>query len=284
MSSEESIFKLFSRNLYNLSVKSGSIAETCRQLGINRQQFNKYLAGTTLPSAATMLKLTKYFGVDQRSLFESEPSQHSDLSPAEASPPDRPLRGAVERRIMSDIAGTQCASLKPGCYSLYFPGAIGAGYFKRSALFIRNVDDLTVFVRLSSGKPQASRRHKIQMRHDGLAIEIDKKIYLVGKNRVAHREISLLSFGEVDLPIQNIFGGLALTIAKWGRPICTRVSAEYIGPWTARRAVIAAVGEFPFDSPEISDELRRSLLAPLKSTEAVLGPYDFFNELRSRYY
>jgi hypothetical protein len=40
----------FTHNLGLLCSYQRSIAEICRKLGFNRQQFNKYLAGSVMPS------------------------------------------------------------------------------------------------------------------------------------------------------------------------------------------------------------------------------------------
>ncbi len=44
----------FAANLLALCNRHGTIASVCRLLGINRQQFNKYLAGTNLPGPAIL--------------------------------------------------------------------------------------------------------------------------------------------------------------------------------------------------------------------------------------
>jgi transcriptional regulator with XRE-family HTH domain len=35
----------------------------CREIGLNRQQINKYLSGRSLPSAFNLRRLTAYFGI-----------------------------------------------------------------------------------------------------------------------------------------------------------------------------------------------------------------------------
>jgi transcriptional regulator with XRE-family HTH domain len=46
-----------------------SIAEVCRRLQINRQQFNKYLAGQTWPSRRNMRRICDFFGVTEAELL-----------------------------------------------------------------------------------------------------------------------------------------------------------------------------------------------------------------------
>ncbi|MDW4548229.1 helix-turn-helix transcriptional regulator [Defluviimonas sp. D31] len=50
-------------NLRLLCSTDSSISATCRQIGINRQQFNKYLSGASTPSAANLRRIALHFGV-----------------------------------------------------------------------------------------------------------------------------------------------------------------------------------------------------------------------------
>lgn len=60
----------FAKNLRAMTEKKGSIAQVCRGLVMNRQQFNKYLSGTSFPGPQTLEKLAHYFGVDQHAMFD----------------------------------------------------------------------------------------------------------------------------------------------------------------------------------------------------------------------
>lgn len=57
-------------NLRQLSKKSASISALCRELGINRTQFNRYLAGESFPRPDVLHRICSYFGVDARILLE----------------------------------------------------------------------------------------------------------------------------------------------------------------------------------------------------------------------
>ncbi|MDO6588357.1 helix-turn-helix transcriptional regulator [Salipiger sp. 1_MG-2023] len=46
-----------------------SIAEVCRRVDINRQQFNKYLAGSVRPSRHNMRRICDFFGVTESELL-----------------------------------------------------------------------------------------------------------------------------------------------------------------------------------------------------------------------
>ncbi|MDZ7748078.1 MAG: helix-turn-helix transcriptional regulator [Halofilum sp. (in: g-proteobacteria)] len=57
------------RNLDHLCSFLPSIAEVCRRIGINRQQFNKYLSGSVRPSRHNMRRICDFFGVTESELL-----------------------------------------------------------------------------------------------------------------------------------------------------------------------------------------------------------------------
>lgn len=59
----------FAQNLHYLAAHYRSVAEVCRRMGINRQQFNKYLSGSTLPSMHNFKRIADFFGVDEGELL-----------------------------------------------------------------------------------------------------------------------------------------------------------------------------------------------------------------------
>ena len=62
----------FAINLRLFSNKKSSIAEICRETKIHRQQFNKYLSGSSFPNAHNLSKICRYLGVSAETLFAAE--------------------------------------------------------------------------------------------------------------------------------------------------------------------------------------------------------------------
>ncbi|SPF80706.1 helix-turn-helix domain-containing protein [Pseudoprimorskyibacter insulae] len=57
-------------NLRQLAQGAQSISQLCRELGINRTQFNRYLAGESFPRPDVLHRMCSFFGVDARILLE----------------------------------------------------------------------------------------------------------------------------------------------------------------------------------------------------------------------
>lgn len=57
-------------NLRQLTKEASSISALCRDLGINRTQFNRYLAGESFPRPDVLHRMCSFFKVDARILLE----------------------------------------------------------------------------------------------------------------------------------------------------------------------------------------------------------------------
>lgn len=68
--SPDALRRVFGRNLRELSRRCVSISQLCRDLGINRTQFNRYLNGEAFPRPDILSKICTYFEVDARILLE----------------------------------------------------------------------------------------------------------------------------------------------------------------------------------------------------------------------
>ena len=85
----------------NLQFAAGyypSISELCRRLGINRQQFMRYLSGKSHPTRSNLRKICVFLGVDEfellvppdqfRKIIAVRPTQTSGLPPALSAVPN----------------------------------------------------------------------------------------------------------------------------------------------------------------------------------------------------
>ncbi len=62
--------RMFGANLRQLAQRYPSVSELCRQLGINRTQFNRYLAGESFPRPDILDRICQFFDVDARILLK----------------------------------------------------------------------------------------------------------------------------------------------------------------------------------------------------------------------
>src|SRR5437762_953001 len=75
-----------SANLRHLCAHYGSVAEVCRRAGINRQQFNKYLNGSSAPSLRNLRRISTFFGVDEYEITLAHEDFVSSVVPKRGDP------------------------------------------------------------------------------------------------------------------------------------------------------------------------------------------------------
>ena len=61
--------EIFSRSLRNLCATRASVSLICREIGINRQQFDRYLTGAAMPSAHNLRRIARYFALSEEQLL-----------------------------------------------------------------------------------------------------------------------------------------------------------------------------------------------------------------------
>lgn len=70
MGVQEPMSSYLPQNLRYLCAEKGPVAQVCRDIGINQQQFSKYLHGRSKPAGQNLRKIARYFGVRDEDLFE----------------------------------------------------------------------------------------------------------------------------------------------------------------------------------------------------------------------
>lgn len=96
----------FCQNLRLLASYEPSIAALCRKLAFNRQQFNKYLAGSVFPSRRNLRRICDHFGVTDSEILMPHHnfSQIVSLKPRRDKPreADTSPEAAALRRLQAN--------------------------------------------------------------------------------------------------------------------------------------------------------------------------------------
>lgn len=75
---------VFSHNLKELMGASPNVSALCRELSLNRTQFNRYLAGESFPRPDILQRICLHFGLDARILLQPINELKNDPSNAQA--------------------------------------------------------------------------------------------------------------------------------------------------------------------------------------------------------
>lgn len=268
--------KNFADNLRALCTRHGSIAAVCRALGMNRQQFNKYLSGSTLPNVATLEKICGFFRIESESLFR-DPAHFQ-------KPQDDALFGGVPLHgigiAANAFAAMQPTTLRTGCYHLYSLWPRDETKCLREAVFIQKKGGATLFTRFSKYRPVGQHRHYyLSGRHDGVVLESEKARFLLSLNRKGCGEVSLVSIGSENALSQGFLSGLALVMAPSGTPQALRATLQFQGCADVLRRTIREAGVLPLADQSVPEEVRQSLTLPRPAPLAHLEAFSLLDGL-----
>jgi transcriptional regulator with XRE-family HTH domain len=205
-----SIHSTFAENLRSKCMEHASIAAVCNGIGINRQQFNKYLAGSALPNAITLRKICKYLDVPEQALFLGG---NSPVLQGEG----RIRFGGLPNGPFSFLSSFQSAKdheeneMRPGAYYCYFPLHNSPGMLIRSLVLVRRKNNQTSFVRLTVfPSSNGSVKYLAAGKHNGVVLSNGVEFYFLGSNRFSPRQLSLMTIERISGSNQ-FFTGIIIT-------------------------------------------------------------------------
>lgn len=171
-------------NLRRLCAERGSIAAVCREMGINRQQFDRYLSMDALPNRATTARICEYFGIEEAALYRN-PDAPEGLDSSMKPGRFRAQDGSISARIFAPPRPT----IAPGFYQTFFSIPEIADQAICALTAIRVDGERMTFRRLTGlAEGRGTRWSYFMGDHEGVVFERLNWFYLVGLNRRGPRE------------------------------------------------------------------------------------------------
>ena len=198
-------------NLQRLVGEIGSANFVSRELGINRQQFEKYLKGRSLPSRATLTRICAYFKISEEALFS--PSQESDVP---ATDRRQPVVAGQYDDILQPLFSEPAASIKPGIYFIWLTVPTRPDQIVCAPVFIQREGEVVTFRRVTGSAEPKDRLwwHRVGD-HKGTVVERLNWLLLVGVNQRGNHEPSMIRLKWVPLS-SAVLGGHATIFTPTG--------------------------------------------------------------------
>jgi hypothetical protein len=262
-------------NLRFLTGKYRSISEFCLVVGINRQQFNKYLSRTVRPSARVRRKICDHFEIEPDMLdwppedfraFFGAGAQTQALTVARAFSELRALFGANDERI-SDYEGY---------YRRYYMSFSQRGFVLRSLLNIEVHSGIGFFRCIERLHPTATRRRRATLfKYRGTVSFLRERIFLTGWEHLSRNEIThTVLYPTYANGHSYMFGIISgCSAAAMREPLSSRIVLERIEDTVDRRKEVAALGAYPSEHPRIPSEVSDFLLTPSEVKGVMRGSY-----------
>ena len=197
------------KNLRQLTSRIGSANYVCRELDINRQQFEKYLKGRSLPSAATIKRICAYFNISEEELFAA-----NSESEVEALP-EQPVARTCDT-VIEPLFSEPLPSIKPGIYFLWMTVPTQPTQVVCAPLFVERSDERMTFRRITGSAESRDRLwfHRVGD-HKGVIVERLNWLLLIAVNQRGNHEPSMIRLKAVPLS-SVVLGGHATILTPTG--------------------------------------------------------------------
>ena len=225
----------FAANLRFLCEQRGSITTVCKKIGLNRQQFNKYLSGLHLPSPQNMRLIANFFGLSVAIMF-SDPVEFQTLVEGNFFNIVDSLRKSPELQKFMDAAIIGAKSDEAdivGIYDRYQYSSIYKGSILRSSFCIYKNNDFYQHYYIERF-PSYDSPAKIDyvFKYHGFVFSIAGRVFTVDFEGVQKNEMTFGVFAPVQRSAKKFMFGIAsgISATMFRQPFSTKVALHYRGP------------------------------------------------------
>ncbi len=265
---------IFAANLRLLTGYRPSIASVCRDLGVSRQQYTKYLAGKNMPSVRNLQKISDYFGVEEseillpvgefRKLIALNPPQIENLNPMQAFIASSARIDANTRSELRKLLGYYYSHFRVAETPNLITRSLVCIYEAEGAILTKNIE------RYPDDTDGAASIHKF----DGVATYNAGRLFIYEREIGTGTRIWQTVVYTNNLKFSTYLSGLTMGIAtETVRDIaCYRVVYEFLGLNVNSRRALRGCKTFDYDSPEISKYIRDRVVNDIQPHETAFVP------------
>ena len=269
--------QIFAANLRLICDQYRSVAQVCRSLEMNRQQFNKYLSGQIYPSKHNLARICKFFKLTEAQINLDTEQFRQTVSESHQGPADT-AGNLLEQAVDSLPNSIEALQRYEGFYyshfhALGFPGYLVRGlvqiYRHQNRFYTRNIEHLW--------KQESNDTSRRRFKYRGLALYLGDRIFITEhevlmKNAVCHT-ILFPSYRNVVDTLSGITMGVGSINSHM--PKATRVEFQFLGKQVDRREVLRGVGLFDLDSDLIDREILDRIDNELTDQQYMLTARDY---------
>jgi transcriptional regulator with XRE-family HTH domain len=242
----------FAQNLEILCSYYPSIAEVCRKLSINRQQFNKYLAGQSRPSRHNMRRICDFFGISESEML-LEPDRLEQIVGLRRRPISDDRLDLPMRHLENLYAVSGSLERYVGYYYRYFFSFGNQGRIIKSLCVIseragryywKNIERIRVF---------DAHRTITTNKYEGVVFLIADRIFIIEYETLLRNSITQMTLypsyrTRVDRLLGIQTGG---PVRRGRKPGASRVLLEYLGRDIDIKKALLQSGLFEKEDPSI---------------------------------
>lgn len=261
----------FSANLSILCSYRPSIADTCRKIGLNRQQFNKYLSGQTHPSRNNMRRICDFFGVTESEILLD--SVQFEQMIIVRRKPDRMEGLELPLRHLGRIY-QQSQSLEKyvGFYYRYFFSFGNKGLITRSLASIHVMEGKYYWKNIEILRDPDTGKIFGMNKYEGAVFYLADRIYVMEYETLGVRSVTQMTlYPSHRHRLDRLLGIQTGGPTRRGRkPGASKVALEFLGTQIDPRKALARTGLFHPGAEEMNERLVELIRNDIPSGSFVL--------------
>jgi transcriptional regulator with XRE-family HTH domain len=227
------------KNLATLVDSCRSVADMCRKVDVNRQQFNKYLAGQHVPSQKILQKIARYFMMEAEDLFR-EPANFKKFYEGFDNELPIGLRSSSQFNHFLPLAKQSAGLLEDylGVYYRYHNSSIYKGRILRSVTCLYRAESMVQYVTIERF-PLLDGSGKIgySFTYHGFCLLFGDRVFLVDFEGKQRNEITFsILTPQHRRPIRFLYGLVSgVASSSFRQPFSTRMMLGFADKGLIRR-------------------------------------------------
>ena len=251
-----------------------SISEVCRQIGINRQQFNKYLSGTYAPSRGNLAQICRFFKIDPDTIqlphaqFQRLVNRRNEFDLRMLTDYGRLTISEQQDREIQKSLERYC-----GLYHRYYLSPVAKNTVQRGLVSIYQEAGETLSKYMERNRnPNPGSRAADVYRMTGMVSMHGERVYQIDYRVGAVNSLSMtILYESVHYPIE-LLTGIVLGVHEQGKNIIFATRCLYVAlgdDYTVKEA-LKMCGSFADDDPSIPPGVAQLLKNRLAAGTRVL--------------
>ena len=256
------------QNLRLLCSREKSISEVCRAIGINRQQFSKYLSGASQPSAYNLNQICDHFSIRSADLFlpADEFAGRIEFRSGRAGKNTKPTSSQLFRRAFPGDRKGLTRYL--GYYVTHCHSFSWNGYILRAVSWLYEQDGL-ICSKTIERTHYPDEGNLFLSKYDGQVSLMGNRIFVVEYQGLADDAIVETVLYPSSRSQLTLLRGVTFGLSsKQRKPYVSRCVWKYIGSNIDIKTALKSAGLYRIDSGHVDPKVMR-----------ILGERPFPNEL-----
>lgn len=236
----------FARNLRTLCTVHRSVSEICRQTGINRQQFGRYLNGTYRPSRFNLRRICEVFGVRESDLMLTAAEFEIFFSLNFLETKRGSGAGWLERNLENQATISDPSLRKfVGWYHAYSYSFGWPNWVIRSLMNIYEKQGQLLSKRIERVRDPI-HGERFVYKFDGLVLSGTDRLFIFEQDSLQHGGFTLQILFRTHRSHVTVLSGLVTgtSMRPDNKPTSARIALEYVGQTIDVRRELGKCGMF----------------------------------------